>query len=102
MKKEEDEVLFAIAKEMENLAPILGNFATILLPYLESLASQEETEVRNAAIQSLISIAKSLSDNEIINQFVPLIMRLATNETNFTCRVSSVNLMCAIYPRAGP
>lgn len=54
MKKEDDEVLYAIAKEMENLAPILGNFATILLPYLESLASQEETEVRNAAVQSLI------------------------------------------------
>lgn len=30
-----------------------------------------------------------------------MVIRLATNETNFTCRVSAVNLMCAIYPRAG-
>lgn len=35
MKKEVEEVLFAIATELENLAPILGNFTTILLPYLE-------------------------------------------------------------------
>lgn len=54
MKKEEDEVLYAIAIEMENLAPILGNLQTILLPYLENLASQEETVVRNSAVHSLI------------------------------------------------
>ena len=29
------------------------------------------------------------------------IIRLATNEANFTCRQSATLLMCNIYPRAG-
>ncbi len=28
-------------------------------------------------------------------------MKLANNDANFTCRVSSIHLMCHIYPRAG-
>lgn len=57
IKKEEDEVLFAIAEELYNLAPILGNNQTTLIPYLENLASQEETVVRERAIRSLISLS---------------------------------------------
>lgn len=30
------------------------------------------------------------------------IIRLASNEANFTCRVSATLLMCNVYPRAGP
>lgn len=30
------------------------------------------------------------------------IIRLASNEGNFTCRVSATLLMCNVYPRAGP
>lgn len=30
-----------------------------------------------------------------------MILRLATNENNFTCRVSAVNIMYSVYPRAG-
>ena len=39
ISKEEDEVLFAIAEELENLAPIFQNNNSILLPSLENLAS---------------------------------------------------------------
>lgn len=28
-------------------------------------------------------------------------LRLASNDTNFTCRVSAVNLMCPLYARSG-
>lgn len=74
---------------------------TILLPNLEQLASSEETVVRDMAVKSLVSISNSLGDYEIINFYLPLVMRLANNDSNFTCRVSAVNLMCPIYPRAG-
>ncbi|KAL4433336.1 hypothetical protein ABPG74_017440 [Tetrahymena malaccensis] len=101
IKKEEDEVLFAIAEEIECLATLLPGNQTVLLPNLEQLASSEETVVREMAVKSLISIANLLGEYEIINFYVPLILRLANNDTNFTCRVSAVNLMCPIYPRAG-
>ncbi len=30
-----------------------------------------------------------------------MLFRLANNDSNFTCRVSAVNLMSPLYPRAG-
>lgn len=30
------------------------------------------------------------------------VIKLASNEANFTWRVSAANIMCKIYPRAGP
>lgn len=42
-------------------------------------------------------MSKELDDTEIQNLIVPLILRLAGNENNFTCRVSAVNLMVPIY-----
>jgi serine/threonine-protein phosphatase 2A regulatory subunit A len=101
MKKEEDEVLFAIAEELFNLASILGGNQTILIPHLETLAAQEETVVRERAIKSLINLSTNLSESDIQNLYVPLILRLAANDTNFTCRVSAVNLIVPIYQRAG-
>ncbi|EGR34046.1 protein phosphatase 2 regulatory subunit A, alpha isoform, putative [Ichthyophthirius multifiliis] len=101
IKKEEDEVLFAIAQQFENLSQLLQGNQTILLPNLEMLASSEETVVREQAVKSMINIANSFNDNEVQNLYIPLIIRLAINDQNFTCRVSSVHLMCTIYPRAG-
>ena len=42
-----------------------------------------------------------LSDNDMVNVLVPIAIGLASNENNFTCRVSAVNLMSHIYSRAG-
>ncbi|EGR33470.1 phosphorylase phosphatase, putative [Ichthyophthirius multifiliis] len=101
IKKEEDEVLFAIAQEIENLSQFMQGNQTTLLPNLELLASSEETVVRDMAVKTLVNIANQLGEYEIQNFYVPLILRLATNDTNFTCRVSAVNLMCNIYTRSG-
>eukprot|EP00825_Cyclidium_porcatum_P000523 TRINITY_DN10164_c0_g1_i2.p1 TRINITY_DN10164_c0_g1~~TRINITY_DN10164_c0_g1_i2.p1 ORF type:complete len:203 (+),score=48.00 TRINITY_DN10164_c0_g1_i2:84-692(+) len=97
LKKEEDEVLFAIADELNNIAPLLQQQQTILVPFLENLAAQEETVVREKAVSTLITMSKTLNDNDIQNVYIPMILRLANNDQNFTCRVSAVNLMVPIY-----
>jgi len=100
IKKEDDEVLFAIADELGNISNLLFGGYTILIPALETLASVEETVVRDAAVKSLQTLSGLLSDSEIQNTYIPMILRLANGEW-FTSRVSAVNLMYAIYPRAG-
>jgi serine/threonine-protein phosphatase 2A regulatory subunit A len=42
-----------------------------------------------------------VNEQDFIGLFVPLILRLANNEGNFTYRVSAVNLMIPAYQRAG-
>lgn len=74
---------------------------SILIQYLETLAGVEETVVRDMAVKSLNTICASLNDYEILNSYIPMILKLANNEANFTCRVSAVNLMYSIYPKAG-
>lgn len=32
---------------------------------------------------------------------VPMILKLANNDTNFTLRVSAINLMHVVYPKSG-
>eukprot|EP01016_Furgasonia_blochmanni_P041612 TRINITY_DN542_c0_g1_i13.p1 TRINITY_DN542_c0_g1~~TRINITY_DN542_c0_g1_i13.p1 ORF type:complete len:580 (+),score=152.85 TRINITY_DN542_c0_g1_i13:214-1953(+) len=99
IKKEDDEVLFAIAEELLNLAPMLGQNSVILLPMLENLASVEETVVRDQAIKSLLSLTANINEADLHNQYLPMILRMAGGEW-FTSRVSAVNLMPVIYPRA--
>eukprot|EP01017_Pseudomicrothorax_dubius_P030106 TRINITY_DN3719_c0_g1_i6.p1 TRINITY_DN3719_c0_g1~~TRINITY_DN3719_c0_g1_i6.p1 ORF type:complete len:578 (+),score=136.71 TRINITY_DN3719_c0_g1_i6:50-1783(+) len=100
IKREDDEVLFAIAEELGKLAPMLGTGVGVLLPFLENLASVEETVVRDAAVRSLLSIFPQLSDAELVNNCATMILRLASGEW-FTSRVSAVNLIPAVYARAG-
>lgn len=101
IKKEEDEVLFAIAEELGNLGPFLPQNQVSLLPYLENLAGVEETVVRDMAVRSLGNLSSTLADYDILNNFIPMILKLANTENNFTCRVSAISLICKIYPRAG-
>ncbi|CAK59059.1 unnamed protein product (macronuclear) [Paramecium tetraurelia] len=101
MKKEDDEVLFAMAEELGYIAQIIPQQSICLLPILEQLAGFDETVVREQAVKSIIIVCGFLGDNEISNTIVPLILKLASNEANFTCRVSAVSLMCPMYARAG-
>jgi serine/threonine-protein phosphatase 2A regulatory subunit A len=101
IKKEDDEVLFAIADELGNISNLLFGGYTILIPALETLASVEETVVRDAAVKSFQTLSALMSDSDLQNAYIPMILRLASGEW-FTSRVSAVNLMYAIYPRAGP
>lgn len=57
--------------------------------------------MREQAIVSIIKICAMITDADINSQIIPMLFRLANNESNFTCRVSAVNLMCPLYPRAG-
>lgn len=52
-------------------------------------------------MKSIINLITNATDAEINNTLVPLVLRLASNEANFTCRVSAANIMCKLYPRAG-
>ncbi|KAM3135001.1 hypothetical protein pb186bvf_012825 [Paramecium bursaria] len=101
IKKEDDEVLFAMAEELGHVATMIQAQSVILLPVLEQLAGFDETVVREQAIRSIIIVVAQLSDADVGSIIIPMITRLATNETNFTCRVSAVNLMCPVYQRAG-
>lgn len=73
----------------------------MVVPYLENLCGQDETVVRDRAVKSIINLISNATDAEINNTLVPLVIRLASNEANFTCRVSAANIMCKLYPRAG-
>ncbi|CAD8096364.1 unnamed protein product [Paramecium sonneborni] len=101
MKKEDDEVLFAMAEELGYIAQIIQQQSICLLPILEQLAGFDETVVREQAVKSIIIVCGYLGDNEIANNIVPMIIKLASNEANFTCRVSAVSLMCPMYARSG-
>lgn len=81
---------------------MLGIQHTLVLPYLENLCAHDETVVRERAVSSITKLLDLYADNDINNYIIPLIIRLASNEANFTCRVSATLLMCNVYPRAGP
>lgn len=101
IKKEDDEVLHAIADQLGKISTLITGSQLALLPSLEQLAAMEETVVRDKAVASLNAISNLLTDMEIQNNYVPLILRLSTHEW-FTGRVSAVNLIHPIYARAGP
>lgn len=58
-----------------------GNeFVHCLLPPLESLATVEETVVRDKAVDSLRNVAAQHSSHDLENHFVPLVKRLSQGE----------------------
>ena len=69
-----------------------------LLPPLESLATVEETIVRDKAVESLRSIADEHSNTDLESHFVPLVKRLATGDW-FTSRTSACGLFSVCYSR---
>lgn len=97
---DEDEVFTVLADELGKFVPYVGGskFATILLPALEILASTEETLVRDKAVDSLNVVAQDLSDDQILNEFIPLIEHLATADW-FSSKVSSCGLFKAVIVR---
>lgn len=76
---DEDEVLLALAEQLAGFTPLVGGPEHVhcLLPPLESLATVEETVVRDKAVDSLRRIAADHSVDDLENHFVPLVKRLA-------------------------
>lgn len=58
-----------------NLRVFLIQQQSILIPYLETLASVEETMVREMAVKSLNLICSSLNDYEIQNNYIPMAIK---------------------------
>ncbi|OMJ76495.1 hypothetical protein SteCoe_24117 [Stentor coeruleus] len=97
---EDEEVLFALAQSLGDIYPFVQQTPSSLLSLLESLAGLDETVVREQAVKTLSEISKSLSDSDISNLFIPIVMKIAAAE-NFSSRISACGLIAAAYPRAG-
>jgi serine/threonine-protein phosphatase 2A regulatory subunit A len=97
---DEDEVLLALAEQLGTFTPLVGGAEHVncLLPPLESLATVEETIVRDKAVESLRSIADEHSNTDLESHFVPLVKRLATGDW-FTSRTSACGLFSVCYSR---
>lgn len=82
---DEDEVLLALAEKLGEFVPLVGGpaHAHTLLSPLESLATCEETVVRDKAVQSLKIIAKEHSTSDMEQHFIPLIKRLSSKSSEY-------------------
>ena len=76
---DEDEVLLALAEQLSNFTALVGGSQHVhcLLPPLESLATVEETVVRDKAVESLRKICGDHSAEDLERSFVPLVKRLS-------------------------
>ncbi|QDZ19227.1 ARM repeat domain-containing protein [Chloropicon primus] len=99
--EDEDEALTVLAEELGNFVPVVGGvkFAFHLLPPLESLATVEETVVREKAVESLCKIAEQMDGGALELHYIPLVTRLAKTEW-FTARVSSCGLFAVAYEKS--
>ncbi|KAK3107367.1 hypothetical protein FSP39_012898 [Pinctada imbricata] len=97
---DEDEVLLALAEQLGSFTPLVGGPEHVhcLLQPLESLATVEETVVRDKAVESLRNIAKEHSPSDLESHFVPLVKRLSGGDW-FTSRTSACGLFAICYPR---
>jgi serine/threonine-protein phosphatase 2A regulatory subunit A len=97
---DEDEVLLALAEQLGTFTPLVGGKEHVhcLLPPLESLATVEETIVRDKAVESLRTIAEQHSREDLEAHFVPLVKRLSGGDW-FTSRTSACGLFACCYPR---
>ncbi|XP_062912708.1 serine/threonine-protein phosphatase 2A 65 kDa regulatory subunit A alpha isoform-like isoform X4 [Mobula hypostoma] len=97
---DEDEVLLALAEQLGSFTALVGGPAHVhcLLPPLESLATVEETVVREKAVESLRTISKEHSPSDLERHFVPLVKRLSGGDW-FTSRTSACGLFSVCYPR---
>ncbi|MGH0144147.1 UNVERIFIED_CONTAM: hypothetical protein FKN15_002112 [Acipenser sinensis] len=97
---DEDEVLLALAEQLGSFTALVGgpDFVYCLLPPLESLATVEETVVRDKAVESLRKISHEHSPVDLEVHFEPLVKRLASGDW-FTSRTSACGLFSVCYPR---
>ncbi|PWA59821.1 protein phosphatase 2A subunit A2 [Artemisia annua] len=98
---DDDEVLLAMAEELGVFITYVGGveYASVLLPPLETLCTVEETCVREKAVESLCRIGSQMKESDLVDFFVLLVKRLAGGEW-FTARVSACGLFHIAYPSA--
>lgn len=76
-------------------------YAMSLIPPLESLATVEETVVRDKAVDSLKIIASQHSVADLQTHFIPTLNTLTFGDW-FTSRTSACALFTVCYPRVSP
>ncbi|KAI9306671.1 hypothetical protein BJ944DRAFT_159465, partial [Cunninghamella echinulata] len=97
---DDDEVLAALAESLGQLIDAVGGpeYASGLLPLLENLAAVEDATVRDKSVDSLCKIANVLSEQQLVEDYMPLLKRLSLGEW-FTCRTSATGLFATIYSK---
>lgn len=82
------------------LSDLVGgpDYAMYLIPPLESLATVEETVVRDKAVESLRNVAAQHSAHDLEVHVIPTLQRLVSGEW-FTSRTSACGLFSVCYPR---
>jgi hypothetical protein len=72
---DEDEVLLVMAEELGKFVPLVGGpeYAHFLLLPLETLATVDETVVRDRAVESLCAVGAQMPEASVSEHFVPLI-----------------------------
>ncbi|KAJ5654362.1 hypothetical protein N7520_011587 [Penicillium odoratum] len=99
--EDEDEVLTALSEELGNFTEYVGGpeHAHVLLSPLENLAAIEEPLVREKAVESLNKVCEQLSESQVEEHFVPLVLHLSKADW-FTSKVSATGLYCTPYKKA--
>ncbi|KAG0159312.1 hypothetical protein PDIDSM_6834 [Penicillium digitatum] len=101
--EDEDEVLTALSEELGNFTEYVGGaeYGHVLLSPLENLAAIEEPLVREKAVESLNKVCEQLSESQVEEYFVPLVLRLSKADW-FTSKVSATGLYSTPYKKATP
>jgi serine/threonine-protein phosphatase 2A regulatory subunit A len=95
----DEEFLFNVAKQYAVLMEYINGQFELLMAPLEHLAVQEETVIREQAIQSLCTIVER-KPGLVSEYLVPILHRLATKMDFFTARVSACGLFATAYKHA--
>uniref|UniRef100_A0A7S1R1L9 Uncharacterized protein n=1 Tax=Alexandrium catenella TaxID=2925 RepID=A0A7S1R1L9_ALECA len=93
---DDEEFLFSIAKQYAVLSEHIDGRDELLIAPLEHLAAQEETVIREQAIQSLCTVVEK-RPSLVPEYVVPMLDRLATKTDFFTARVSACSLLPTVY-----
>ncbi|KAG4074526.1 hypothetical protein HA402_009403 [Bradysia odoriphaga] len=97
---DEDEVLLALAEQLGTFTSLVGGleYAMYLIPLLESLATVEETVVRDKAVELLRIVAAQHSAADLEANVIPTLQTLVSGD-RFTSRTSACALFSVCYPR---
>ncbi|KAL8714194.1 MAG: hypothetical protein Q9220_001923 [cf. Caloplaca sp. 1 TL-2023] len=99
--EDEDEVLTALSDELGSFVEYVGGpeWGHVLLSPLENLAAIEEPLVREKAVESLNKICGELSQSQVEEYFMPLVLRLSKADW-FTSKISATGLFNVPYSKA--
>mmetsp|Transcript_47637 Transcript_47637/g.136016 ORF Transcript_47637/g.136016 Transcript_47637/m.136016 type:complete len:588 (-) Transcript_47637:73-1836(-) len=95
----DEEFLASMAKQYSVLSEYINGKDELLIAPLEHLATQDETVIRDQAVQSLCTIVDK-RPSLVPEYLVPALHRLAARPDFFTARVSACSLLPATYRHA--